>query len=137
MDNKGFTLFECLLSLFVLMSLMLFLQPFLVNIQQIQHHITKQDYNEVAIGKIQIEQNLHNETFHKIENNRLFLNREDGGYTIFEQYKQMIRKTSDRNGHQPIMMGVEKVLFSEDEQVITMEVWTTETEKYTYLFFFE
>lgn len=132
---QGFTLAECLISLVVLMGLLLFLKPFLSMITQVDNHITKDNYLELLIGKIQIESEIKEMTFQKIENNKLYYLSEDDEKIVFEQYKNMIRKTNDSKGHQPIVMGVDIVVFSEEEGLVKMEVTTLEGETYSYFLF--
>lgn len=126
---------ECLISLVVLMGLLLFLKPFLSMITQVDKHVTKDNYLELLIGKIQIESEIKEMTFQKIEKNKLYYVNEDKERIVFEQYKQMIRKTSDSKGHQPIVMGVDDVVFSEKKGLVKMEVTTLEGETYSYFLF--
>ena len=126
---------ECLISLVVLMGLLLFLKPFLSMITQVDKHVTKDNYLELLIGKIQIESEIKEMTFKKIEKNKLYYVNEDKERIVFEQYKQMIRKTSDLKGHQPIVMGVDHVVFSEKKGLVKMEVTTLEGETYSYFLF--
>lgn len=126
---------ECLISLAVLMGLLLFLKPFLSMITQVDKHVTKDNYLELLIGKIQIESEIKEMTFQKIEKNKLYYVNEDKERIVFEQYKQMIRKTSDSKGHQPIVMGVDDVVFSEKKGLVKMEVTTLEGETYSYFLF--
>lgn len=126
---------ECLISLVVLMGLLLFLKPFLSMITQVDKHVTKDNYLELLIGKIQIESEIKEMTFKKIEKNKLYYVNEDKERIVFEQYKQMIRKTSDSKGHQPIVMGVDHVVFSEKKGLVKMEVTTLEGETYSYFLF--
>lgn len=140
MNNKGFTLIECLVSLVILMSLMLFLKPFLISISRTQERIKKSDYLELQIGKIQLEQETKGTEFQKIENNKLiyrFYDEQEHKYVdvIYEQYQNMIRKTTNRAGHQPLITGIKSVVFTGDEELVQMEVITLEEEKHVYFLF--
>lgn len=104
-------------------------------ITQVDKHVTKDNYLELLIGKIQIESEIKEMTFQKIEKNKLYYVNEDKERIVFEQYKQMIRKTSDSKGHQPIVMGVDDVVFSEKKGLVKMEVTTLEGETYSYFLF--
>ena len=117
------------------MGLLLFLQPFLVTVKEIEKHAKKNDYLEVIIGKSQMEVEMKDLTFEKVEDNTLIFRDKKDSRVIYEQYKQMIRKTSSTSGHQPILTGIEKVTFSEADHVIEMEVRTLEKETYLYYFF--
>lgn len=132
---QGFTLIECLISLVVLMGLLIFLHPFLTMIQAVDKHITKDNYLELSIGKIQMENEIATAKYAKIENNKLYYEKENEETIIFEQYKQMIRKTSKKSGHQPIVMGIENVEFFEVDDLVKMEVTTLEGEIYSYFLF--
>lgn len=135
---QGFTLIECLISLVVLMGLLIFLHPFLSMIQGVDNHIKKDNYMELLIGKIQMESEIKEAKFQKIEDNKLYYkkeNKENKETIIFENYQQMIRKTSSQNGHQPIVMGIKQVIFSEEKELVKMEVTTLEGETYTYFLF--
>lgn len=117
------------------MSLLIFLQPFLKTTTNIQKHVKKSDYLEVQTGKIQMEMEIRACDFIKIENNRLYYQNQAEGSIVFEQYKEMIRKTSTKKGHQPIMTGVKEVIFEENNGVVQMEVTTLEEETYLYFLF--
>lgn len=120
------------------MSLLIFLQPFLISLGHIEKQLKASDYQELQIGKIQLENELEGLTFDKIENNKLFFYEEqekERVTIIFEQYKNMIRKITSKNGHQPIVMGIDSVCFSGDKEVIKWEVTTLEKERYTYFLF--
>lgn len=104
---------------------------------QVDNHVTKDNYLELLIGKIQMESEIKDMTLQKIENNKLYYINEDDEKIIFEQYKNMIRKTSDSKGHQPIVMGIDHVLFSEKNRIVKMEVATLEGETYSYFLFNE
>ncbi len=114
------------------MGLLLFLQPFLKMISSVDNQLKKDNYLELQIGKLQMEHEIKESKFDKIAANKLYYSKEDGEKIIFEQYKDMIRKTSNKNGHQPIVMGVKKVYFTELDKVIKMEVTTLEAETYIY-----
>lgn len=104
---------------------------------QVDNHVTKDNYLELLIGKIQMESEIKEMTLQKIENNKLYYINEDDEKIIFEQYKNMIRKTSDAKGHQPIVMGIDHVVFSEKNRMVKMEVVTLEGEAYSYFLFNE
>ncbi|MEG0285854.1 MULTISPECIES: competence type IV pilus minor pilin ComGF [Vagococcus] len=138
MKTKGFTLLEALLALVVLMSLLLFLQPFLNSFMTMEEHLKESNYLEVQIGKIQMENEMEELEFEKIRHNKLVfseLQEKEKVEVIFEQYEKMIRKTTSKTGHQPIMTEVKKVNFLGDGDMIQMEVTTLEEKRYTYFFF--
>lgn len=126
---------EVLIALVVLMGLLLFLQPFIKNVTLMEEHVKKSAYLEVQIGKIQMELETRWLTFDRIENNRLIYRDEEKTQVIFEQYQQMIRKITSKNGHQPIMTNIKSSSFIENDGVIEWEVVTLEGEKYTYFLF--
>ncbi|MGX7023980.1 competence type IV pilus minor pilin ComGF [Vagococcus hydrophili] len=136
MENQGFTLIECLISLVILMGLLLFLNPFLVTITRMENHIKNDDYLELQIGKIQMEKEMMSTSFIKVEENKVYYDGKDNETIIFEQYKQMIRKTSSVHGHQPIITGVKDVQFIDEIGWIKMEVITLGEESYCYFFFY-
>ena len=128
------------MSLVVLMSILLFLQPFLSSLIKIEEKIKKSDYLELQIGKIQMDMDTRGIAFEKIENNRLFYRYYDEKekeevQVIYEQYKTMIRKTTSRTGHQPMITGIKSVVFSGDKEMIQLEVVTLEKETYNYFLF--
>lgn len=138
--NQGFTLIECLVSLVLLMSVLLFLQPFLTSLIKVEEKIKTSDYLELQIGKIQMEIETSGMEFEKIENNRLMYRYDDEVekeevIVIFEKYQNMIRKTTSRAGHQPIITGIKSVIFTGDAELIQMEVTTLEEERYSYFLF--
>ncbi|HCM89508.1 MAG TPA: hypothetical protein DIS85_06400 [Vagococcus sp.] len=125
-----------MISLVVLMGLLLFLQPFLVTLTRIENHLKKNDYLELQIGKIQMEKEMMSTSFIKVDENKIYYNGKDRETIIFEQYNQMIRKTSSIHGHQPIITGIKEVLFTDEDGWIRMEVTTLEEENYCYFFFY-
>ncbi|MDT2746478.1 competence type IV pilus minor pilin ComGF [Vagococcus fluvialis] len=140
MGYQGFTLIECLVSLVILMSVMLFLQPFLTTLIKVEEKIKTSDYLELQIGKIQLEIETSGMEFDKIDNNRLLYQfydevEKEVVTVIFEKYQNMIRKTTSRTGHQPIITGIKSVLFTGDDELIRMEVVTLEEERYSYFLF--
>lgn len=122
------------------MSVMLFLQPFLTSLIKIEEKIKTSDYLELQIGKIQLEIETSGMEFDKIDNNRLLYQfydevEKEEVTVIFEKYQNMIRKTTSRTGHQPIIIGIKSVLFTGDNELIQMEVVTLEEERYSYFLF--
>lgn len=132
--NLGFTLLESLMSLFILSLLLLFITPFIKMMVSMDERAKNDTYVELQIGMIQLEKEMSSMTFIEVKNNKLvFL--DDSGENPekykFEHYKNMIRKTP---GHQPIIMGVQTVKFSEVDQNIRMSIKMTDGRRYTYYF---
>lgn len=119
---------------------MLFLHPFIRSLIRVEEKIKTSDYLEVQIGKIQLEIETNGMEFDKIDKNRLLYHfydevEKEEVTVIFEKYQNMIRKTTSRAGHQPIITGVKSVVFTGDDELIQMEVVTLEEERYSYFLF--
>lgn len=127
---------ECLIALVVLMGLLLYVTPFLKTLNRVMEHGKKSDYMEVQMGVIQIAYEVRESTFDKLKDNKLYFTKNEEEKIIIEQYNEMVRKTSNKNGHQPIMTGVNKVIFSDLQGMILMEVETLEEEQYDYFLFY-
>lgn len=133
-NNRGFTLLESLISLFILSLLLLYITPFIKMMVSMDERAKNDTYVELQIGKIQLEREMSALAFVEVKNNKLVFLDDSGEHPEkykFEHYKNMIRKTP---GHQPIIMGVQTVRFAEVNQNIRMSIKMTDGRRYTYYF---
>lgn len=140
--NKGFTLLEVILALFVVLLILFLLNPMI----QLNHrHLdeinqsTKQDW---YVFTIQLEQTIKEFELISVAENRLIFQTEDQDEIkkpVIEYYagKQLIRKSSVKGGYEPMLLNVEKVHFQYENFFVRMSVDFLNGEHYEYCLFKE
>lgn len=140
--NKGFTLLEVILALFVVLLILFLLNPMI----QLNHRYldeinqsTKQDW---YVFTIQLEQTIKEFELISVAENRLIFQTEDQDEIkkpVIEYYagKQLIRKSSVKGGYEPMLLNVEKVHFQYENFFVRMSVDFLNGEHYEYCLFKE
>ncbi|MGM0126083.1 competence protein ComGF [Enterococcus sp. AZ194] len=118
---SGFTLLECLIALFVLCSLFLFIGPFIQITQETHHQLQQSKDKEWEVFLIQLEYELQEDTFVKADATTLYLKKMNGTEVLIQPYNTMIRKR-ENGGHQPMLMDVSTVKLKQVGKQIQMEV---------------
>lgn len=138
MNRRGFTLWECLLALIIFSGSLLLFQPFIEGVNMLQVRERKSAFNNFQVGKIQLEMEIESLHFKEVKDNKLYfeksITKTVSQPVVFEHYRQMIRRTK---GHQPIMLQVEKVEFSQVQEMIRVEVMLEDGQEEIFFLFYK
>ncbi|WP_276330750.1 competence type IV pilus minor pilin ComGF [Vagococcus bubulae] len=131
--NGGFTLLECLIALSLMTGLLLFLTPFIKQVNRLWEYQEDASYLEVQIGKRQLEHEIEALTLLEVKPAALVYKKVVDGKAderiVFDMYEDKLRK---KPGFQPIIVGLKSVSFIEFDSLIEMTLVTLEGEEYVY-----
>ncbi|WP_269195207.1 competence type IV pilus minor pilin ComGF [Enterococcus mundtii] len=117
---SAFTMIECLIALLILNTILLSFGLFIRQSEKLNTFFQKDEQTEWLIFLAQFENELASSQRISIIENRLYYENEKT--FIIEGYQQMIRKRGTAGGHQPMLTGVKRVQFKEEDQVILLHV---------------
>lgn len=124
---------ECLIALSLLVGLLLFLMPFIKQINQLWAYQENASYLEIHIGKRQLEHEIESLTLLKVKPTELVYKKAVDGKAneriIFDMYEDKLRK---KPGFQPIIVGLKSATFVELDSLIEMTLITLQGERYVY-----
>lgn len=132
MSQNGFTLLECLIALSIMMGLLIFLTPFIQQINTFWDIQQDGTYLELQIGKKQLEHEIKGLDIVDVQPNKLIYSKmvnNQAERVIFDLYEDKLRK---QPGFQPIIVGLKTVEFIEYTNVIQMTIVTVKGESYVY-----
>lgn len=118
---SGFTLLECLIALMILSTLFLFIGQFIHTTQVIQQQLQRTKEKEWEVFLIQLEYELKDDYFVKVEDNTLYLKSERGEEVLIQPYQTMVRKRKN-GGHQPMLTDVASFTLRKEKEQIQLEV---------------
>ncbi|WP_206859386.1 competence type IV pilus minor pilin ComGF [Candidatus Enterococcus mangumiae] len=111
---------ECLIALLVLNTILLSFGLFIRQTEKMNTFLQKDEQTEWLIFLTQFENELASSQRVSLVGDRLYY--ENERTFIIEGYQQMIRKRGTAGGHQPMLTGVERVRFKEEDQMISLHV---------------
>ncbi len=111
---------ECLIALLILNTILLSFGLFIRQSEKLNTFFQKDEQTEWLIFLAQFENELASSQRISIIENRLYYENEKT--FIIEGYQQMIRKRGTAGGHHPMLTGVKRVQFKEEDQVILLHV---------------
>ncbi|WP_260653831.1 competence type IV pilus minor pilin ComGF [Enterococcus mundtii] len=117
---SAFTMIECLIALLILNTILLSFGLFIRQSEKMNTFFQKDEQTEWLIFLAQFENELASSQRILIIENRLYYQNEKT--FVIEGYQQMIRKRGTTGGHQPMLTGVTRVQFKEEDQVILLHV---------------
>lgn len=119
---RGFTLIECLLSLFVLSIICLLLSSVLTNTQIVVEKLKNTSDKEWQIFLIQLENELKNCEYIATDKNRfIFINKKNGKNVWIEFKLGKIVKV-ENGGYQPLLTQINNAVFSEQKEYIELNI---------------
>jgi len=101
--------------------------------------MTMNNQLELHTFLIQLQRNINQTKFIKVENNQLYLEEANVGIrelTVISKYKKMIRRQKNR-GHEPLLMNVSAFKLKEEENYLTVDILFTNGESYQNRLFYE
>ncbi|MFP7171023.1 competence type IV pilus minor pilin ComGF [Terribacillus sp. 7520-G] len=113
-SDKGFTLLEALIALGILILILSSIPPLLAPLVQ----NTEPESLSVRQALHFISMEVHKGNFVRIEDDRLFIEDQQGRIAVFEQYKDMIRRRVNGKGHEIYLHHIEKLEFHLDGSTI-------------------
>lgn len=124
---------ECLIALSLMTGLLLFLTPFIKQINQLWTYQENASYLEIHIGKRQLEHEIESLTLLEVKPTELVYKKAVDGKAderiIFDMYEDKLRK---KPGFQPIIVGLKSATFVELDSLIEMTLVTLQGERYVY-----
>lgn len=144
--SQGFLLAEAVFSVFVTLIVVLILQGLLRNLKLVDE--AKNEADEIAYNYVQFNNFLHgdkNKKFYidleRSDFQRIAINQYREGEKdvqkryILQRYKSMIRVTTDKGGHMPLILDVKKSKFCVEDK--TLKIVVTEKDNRTSELFFK
>ena len=114
-------------------GLLLFLTPFIKQINQLWTYQENASYLEIHIGKRQLEHEIESLTLLEVKPTELVYKKAVDGKAderiIFDMYEDKLRK---KPGFQPIIVGLKSATFVELDSLIEMTLVTLQGERYVY-----
>ncbi|WP_321385550.1 competence type IV pilus minor pilin ComGF [uncultured Enterococcus sp.] len=118
----GFTLLECLLSLFLFSVICLLGSGYIKNVQVLSRHLQNTSEKEWHIFLIQLENELEGCEFVSVESDSLTFYDSIREYTVrIEHKKQKIIKTAN-GGYQPMLTKVDSAVFKQTDRKIELQL---------------
>ncbi|SDD53713.1 competence protein ComGF [Terribacillus halophilus] len=114
-SNKGFTLLEVLIALSILILILSSIPPLLGTMTQ----NTETESLSIRQALHFISMEVHKGNVVSIEENKLFIEDQQGRLAVFEQYKDMIRRRVNGKGHEIYLHHIENLEFHLDGSIIT------------------
>lgn len=128
MKNRGFTLIECLVALFVLGLNMLMLTAILQQAPRINQQLVNRKEQEWQVFLIQLEHELRNCQFVAVDTYVLYLVSAENKPVTIDRINHIVRKR-DNNGYHPLLTEVTEIRFQQVGQSIVFRVTFTDGEK--------
>lgn len=130
-NKDAFTLAEALLALFiVILSSILLLSVF-----QGATHYRQFQGKDTILSAMQFRRALHyhlgEERVVSVSDTRLSTRKEERVY-YYEWYKDSIRRTSDKGGHEPLLLSVQSVIFSQQRDYVHIIILLKNGEQYDF-----
>ncbi|AIF66789.1 hypothetical protein GZ22_09140 [Terribacillus saccharophilus] len=117
-NNKGFTLLEAVLALGILMLILASVPPLLDPLTQ----DTKSEAVSVRQALHFISMEAHKGGSVNTAKDKLYIQDQQGRTTVFEQYKDMIRRQVDEKGHEIYLHHIEDLKIIQDGSSIVLTV---------------
>lgn len=110
-ENKGFTLIETMLSLFLL-SIVIFLFPLIFSFFSPIKSNDKLSLKEVELFYMQISREIHGAKSVRIDGEKLFVRLKTDEEASYEQYNNLIRRRLQNTGHEVLLQNIHSVKFN-------------------------
>lgn len=110
MKSKGFTLWECLLSLWVLAICLLMISGIVKHLAPVNQQIMARKDQEWHVFLLQLERELSTCTYLSVSETTLYLRSSQNNSVTIDRINRVLRKR-DNNGYQPLLTEVADVSF--------------------------
>lgn len=126
---SGFLMIEAIFSVFITLLIVLVLQAMVKNLTTYKKY--NRPTNEISFAYVQLDRFLHEKgsqiyTVPRISNSKrsVFCKEKSGKKTfyIIKQYKDMIRLTTEVNGHMPLILNVNNCNFETNDDQIKINI---------------
>ena len=108
MKSKGFTLLECLLSLWVLAIFLLLISGIVKHLAPVNQQIMARKDQEWHVFLFQLERELSTCTYLSVSETTLYLRSSQNNSVTIDRINRVLRKR-DNNGYQPLLTEVTDV----------------------------
>ncbi|AQP53685.1 hypothetical protein CBF34_10805 [Vagococcus penaei] len=140
-NNQGFTLIECLIALLVLISLLLFISPLIKQLPKLNNRVNAQANIDYRLGKVQLQRLIQSMPLIDVDQKYLKFRKAKQGADFYEEVtislypkSHSLRRTP---GHHVIMTNVKTITFSEEDQIVRVELETCENQKEVFFLYCE
>lgn len=120
---SGFTLIECLVSLMILSLMCLFFSTAIRHVVNVTHHLQSENERMWHIFLIQLEHELKNCQYQKIEDQAIVLINQTNQHQVQIVFKKGKIIKVDNGGYQPLLMNVKEIVFKEEGKSIYLTVF--------------
>lgn len=110
MKSKGFTLLECLLSLWVLAICLLLISGIVKHLAPVNQQTMARKDQEWHVFLFQLERELSTCTYLSVSETTLYLRSSQNNSVTIDRINRVLRKR-DNNGYQPLLTEVTDVSF--------------------------
>lgn len=118
----GFTLIECLLAMFVLSIICLLFSAIIKNAAVTTNYLQNEKEKIWQIFLIQVENELQNCHYEKTETNQIRLRNKKNNHVVSIEFKLGKIVKVENGGYQPLLIGVEQVVFKEENKAVEIYV---------------
>lgn len=127
--TEGFTLLECMVALLVLNVFLLTVTWVIPQVSWVSQEVGHNRQHQFELFLLQLEHELQDGEYQGVNEGIIVSKtiRENGQLVtkqiLIHQYQDKVRKTfRGSGGHQPLLMGIQQVEFSEEEGYVLIEV---------------
>ncbi|MEB6547520.1 ComGF family competence protein [Heyndrickxia sporothermodurans] len=121
MNEKGFSLIECIFSLLILSTILAFFPLLIKAYERIDHaYSTEKDF-EWNLFLMELRKELRTSNGWVVTGNSLYLNRGQE-VVVYEKYNQSIRRRVDGKGHEVVLQKVKQINFNSNKNEIILHV---------------
>lgn len=122
MTQQGFTLLETIVASAIFLLIVTLMQLMLTQYQQFETRLYEDRQIEWHAFLIATEKELQGaKDIHCTSQKITFLSKQNKSF-LYEVKGNMIRKRTDKGGHQPVLLNVQSVTFSQQNQKILIRV---------------
>lgn len=126
--NRGFTLYETIVSLFLL-SVVIMIVPLILAYFK-QSHPDKLQVKEVELFFMQISREIHGAKSMFINNHHLIVVLDNGDRASYEQYNDLIRRRVNLKGHEVMLQHIQTVHYEVNDTIVSIRIEGKRGEQY-------
>lgn len=134
-NEKGFSLIECILSLLILSTILCFFPLLIKAYERIDHAISTEKDFEWNLFLMELRKELRTSNGWEVTKNGLYL-KSGQEIVVYEKYNNLIRRRVDGKGHEVVLQKIKQINFSSNKNEIILHVqFTNNHTREAHLFF--
>ncbi|MGT2772288.1 competence type IV pilus minor pilin ComGF [Streptococcus marimammalium] len=135
---KAFTLLECLVSLLVIAGSLTIYQGLTKSLNSHITHLLIHDDEEWLLFCQQLRKEWEGSHFDRIENQKLYLTKNQKALAFGKYKKDDFRKTSaSGRGYQPMIYQVKEVIFEKKQQIVSLKLTFNDGKERSFVYAFK